>query len=168
MSKDNHGSGVALASNLDEIVGLPITFNNAILGSIPQAQPENLGNPVPTATATFNAGSTSGMGHADATVDQQTVTVNIPILEPLRIVKSFGAATIPVNGTTTLTFAVTNPNVIAVDGSFTDTLPANMKVAATPGATNTCGGTFAPAANDTSLTWSNASLPVGACTITVK
>jgi len=56
MSKDNHGSGAALAGNLGEIVGLPITFNNAILGSIPNAQPETL-DAGAQATATFNAGA---------------------------------------------------------------------------------------------------------------
>jgi len=34
MSKDNHGTAVGLA-NLTEIIGLPITFNGAVLGTIP-------------------------------------------------------------------------------------------------------------------------------------
>ena len=168
MSKDNHGVGTALAGNLDVIVGLPITFNNPILGTIPQAQPETLGNPVPTATATFNAGGTSGNGHADATVDQATVTANIVILEPLQITKSFSPNPVAVNASSTLTFSVNNPNVIAVDASFTDTLPAGLVVAATPGVTNTCGGTVTAVAGSGSISFSNASLPVGACTITVK
>ncbi len=168
LSKDNHGNGAALAGNLGEIVGLPITFNNAILGTIPQAQPETLGNPVPTATATFNAGGTSGTGHADATVDQATVTANIVILEPLRITKSFSPNPVAVNVSSTLTFSVNNPNVIAVDASFTDTLPAGLVVAATPGVTNTCGGTVTAVAGAGSISFSNASLPVGVCTITVK
>ncbi|MBZ5530010.1 MAG: DUF11 domain-containing protein [Acidobacteriia bacterium] len=168
MSKDNHGVGTALAGNLDVIVGLPITFNNPILGTIPQAQPETLGNPVPTATATFNAGGTSGNGHADATVDQATVTANIIILEPLQITKSFNPTTVAVGVSSTLSFAVNNPNVIAVDASFTDTFPANLVVAATPGATNTCGGTFTAVAGAGSVSFSNAALPVGSCTITVN
>ena len=61
------------------MIGLPITFNNPVLGTIPQAQPETL-NANAQATATFNAGGTSGNGHADATVDQATVTANIVIL----------------------------------------------------------------------------------------
>src|SRR5262249_4863482 len=40
MSKDNHGNGAALSGNLDRIVGLPITFDMPVLGTIPQAQPE--------------------------------------------------------------------------------------------------------------------------------
>jgi hypothetical protein len=167
LSKDNHGIGAALAGNLNELVGLPITFNNAILGTIPQAQPETL-NASAQATATFNAGGTSGNGHADATVDQQTVTANIIILEPLQITKSFNPATVAVGVSSTLSFAVNNPNVIAVDASFTDTLPAGLAVAGTPGVTNTCGGTVTAVAGSGSISFSNASLPVGACTITVK
>src|SRR5215471_2174238 len=70
MSKDNHGSGAALSGNLNQIVGLPLTFDGAVLGSIPQVQPESLGNPVPSATATFNAGGTSGLGDAVATLEK--------------------------------------------------------------------------------------------------
>ena len=36
LSKDNTGSGTALTGNLDVLVGLPITFNNAVLGTIPK------------------------------------------------------------------------------------------------------------------------------------
>src|SRR5215470_11444970 len=80
MSKDNHGSGVALAGNLDEIVGLPITFDGAVLGSIPNTQPENLGNPVPSVTATFNAGGTSGLGDAVATLEKSVAGAeNYPV-----------------------------------------------------------------------------------------
>ena len=57
------------------------------------------------ATATFNAGGTSGNGHADATVDQATVTANIVILEPLQITKSFNPNPVAVNVSSTLTFA---------------------------------------------------------------
>ena len=254
MSNDNHGNGAALAGNLGQIVGLPITFNNPVLGSIPQAQPETLGNPVPTATATFNAGGTSGRGSADATVDQAVVGANsnliasatevsttatittvgkhnfsvgetvviagvgvagyngtftivstptpttftystsptsglgassggsanvgIIILEPLKITKSFVPATVATNTASTLTLSVNNPNVMPVDGNFTDTLPSgvgavpgSMVVANPPGATNTCGGTFAPVAGAGSVTFSSGSgasaIPVGTCTITV-
>ena len=166
MSNDNHGTPIILA-NLDVIIGLPITFHNPILGTIPQAQPETL-DANAQATATFNAGGTSGNGHADATVDQATATANIVILEPLQITKSFNPNPVAVNASSTLSFAVNNPNVIAVDASFTDTLAAGLAVASVPGVTNTCGGTVTAVAGSGSISFSNASLPVGACTITVK
>ncbi len=74
MSKDNHGTAVGLA-NLTEIIGLPITFDSPVLGTIPQAQPEML-NASAQATATFTAGNTGGFGSANATVDQAVVPVN--------------------------------------------------------------------------------------------
>jgi CSLREA domain-containing protein len=166
LAQDNHGTAIA-AGSLTQVIGLPITFNNPVLGTIPQAQPETL-NANAQATATFNAGGTSGLGHADATVDQATVTANIVVLEPLKITKSFSPTTVAVNAPSTLTFNVTNPNVIAVDASFTDTLPVGLVVAATPGLTNTCGGTVTATAGAGSVSFSNAALPVGACTITVK
>ena len=46
------------------------------------------------------------------------------ILEPLQITKSFDPTSIAVNGSSTLTFSINNPNVVAMDASFTDTLPA--------------------------------------------
>ena len=240
MSKDNHANAVGLA-NLDRIIGLPITFDNAVLGSIPQAQPETL-NASAQATATFNAGGTSGRGSANATVDQavigansnfiasatevgttatittvgthnfsvnqtvviagvgvggyngtftiNTVTpptqftytataglapssggtakVGIIILEPPHITKTFGAATIPINGTTTVSFSINNPNVVAINASFTDTLPAGLLVAATPGVTNSCGGTVTAVAGAGSISFSNNLTPIGVCTITVN
>src|SRR6185312_6831684 len=247
MSKDNHGSGATLLGNLNEIVGLPISFLPDLLGSIPQAQPETL-NASAQATATFNAGGTSGRNNPTATVDQGTALANdsliaaateagstvtittvgahgfftgetvvisgvgaggyngtfiitgvvanpgnqpiqftytdpttglgpssggtanvgIVILEPPQITKTFGAATIPVNGTTTVTFSIINPNVVPINASFTDTLPTGLQVAATPGVTNTCGGTVTATAGTGSISFSNNLLPVGVCTISVN
>jgi uncharacterized repeat protein (TIGR01451 family) len=240
MSKDNHGTAVGLA-NLDRIIGLPITFDNPVLGTIPQAQPETL-NASAQATATFNAGGVGGRGSANATVDQAvvgansnliasatdagttatittvgthnfatnetvvisgvgvggyngtftilstptpttftytapaalgassggTANVGIIILEPPQISKSFGAVSIPVNGTTTLSFSINNPNVVAINESFTDTLPIGLQIAATPNVTNTCGGTVTAAAGSGSISFSNNLTPVGVCVITVN
>ena len=75
MSKDNHGNGAALVGNLNQIIGLPITFAGGPLGTIPQAQPETL-NASAQATATFNAGGTSGRANPTATVDQALASAN--------------------------------------------------------------------------------------------
>jgi len=77
-----------------------------------------------------------------------------------------------VNGTTTLTFTLTNPNAgTALTGvGFTDAFPAGLAVAATPNATTTgCGSpTFAPAAGNISVAFSGGTIAAdGTCTVTV-
>jgi uncharacterized repeat protein (TIGR01451 family) len=167
MSNDNNGSGAALAGNLNVIVGLPVTFNNAILGTIPQAQPETM-NASAQATATFNAGGVGGNGSADATVDQQTVTAGIVILQPPSITKSFNPTTVAVNAPSTVTFGITNGNTVAINSSFADALPANLVVATTPSVVNSCGGTVTATAGTATISFTNAALPVGTCSITVN
>jgi uncharacterized repeat protein (TIGR01451 family) len=104
---------------------------------------------------------------AGATSNTATVTV----VGPATISKAFSVATIPLSGgTATLTFTITNNNTTTTltGVGFTDTLPAGLVVASTPNASTSCGGTFAPNAGDTSLTFSGGSIaPSGTCTIKV-
>ena len=167
MSKDNHGSGAALAGNLDVIIGLPITFDNPVDGTIPNAQPETLSAGA-QATATFNAGGNPGGGAADATVDQATVTASIVVLAPPSITKSFNPTQVPTNTASTITFSITNPNVIAIDNGFTDTLPVNLVVATTPNVVNNCGGSVTAVAGGGTISFANATFPANTtCTVTV-
>lgn len=166
LAQDNHANPIA-ASNLDVLIGLPVTFGNPVLGTIPQAQPETL-NATVQATATFNAGGIGGNGSADATVDQQTVTALITILQPPAITKSFNPLTVAVNAPSTLTFSITNGNTVAINASFTDTLPANLVVATTPNVVNGCAGSVTATAGAGTISFTNAALPVGPCTITVN
>ena len=79
------------------------------------------------------------------------------------IAKAFGAPSIVVNGTTTLTFTLTNPNAAtALTGvGFTDTLPAGLVVATPNGLANTCGGTVTAAAGSGSVALASGGLAVG-------
>ena len=93
---------------------------------------------------------------------------------PPTLAKSFTPPTIPVNGTSVLTFTLTNTNSAALTGArFTDALPAGVQVAATPNASTTCTGppTWAPAAGATNLTFgtpTGATIPAsGSCTASV-
>ena len=94
---------------------------------------------------------------------------------PPTLVKAFAPASIAVNGTSTLTFTLTNPNAVALTGAkFNDILPAGLEVAATPAFATTCTGspTWAPVAGATSLAFgqaTGATIPAnGSCTASVS
>ena len=83
---------------------------------------------------------TSTEGGAGGIAVAFLVVVAPPAVAPPTIAKAFGATSIVVNGTTTLTFTLTNANpVAALSGvGFTDSLPAGLVVV--NGSTPTCGG----------------------------
>ena len=90
------------------------------------------------------------------------------------IAKAFSPNPIAVNGTSTLTFTLTNPNSAQLSGvTFTDTLPSGVQVASSPAASTTCGGTptWAPTAAATLLTFGSpngATIPASSsCTVQV-
>ncbi|MGE3298640.1 MAG: hypothetical protein AB7I68_14995, partial [Porticoccaceae bacterium] len=96
----------------------------------------------------------------------------VPAQPPLG--KAFVPSTIAVGATSTLTFTLGNENNIALTGAaFTDALPSGLQVAATPAATSSCGGTWAPTAGSTTLTFSGGTIPArvgtvnGSCTLAV-
>jgi hypothetical protein len=86
------------------------------------------------------------------------------------ITKAFAAATIPLNGTTILNFTIFNPNATPLSGlAFTDAMPAGLVVAASPGASNACGGTFTATAGSGSVGLSAGALAAGAsCSASVN
>ena len=120
----------------------------------------------------YNAGNS--VAGSDIYLDDVTFT-GCAIPNPPTITKSFSPNPIAVNGTSTLTFTLTNSNPTALTGvTFTDSLPSGLQVAAPPSATTTCGGspTWAPAAGATTLTFGSptgASIPAGSsCTVSVN
>ena len=92
-------------------------------------------------------------------------------VDPPLIQKSFAQDAIPVNGTTVLTFRLTNPssNATTENGvAFFDVFPAGLIVASVPGATNLCGGTFTATASASSVMFVGGTIPVGgSCTVSV-
>jgi len=101
-----------------------------------------------------------------------TATASLIVVAPPAIAKAFGAPNISLNGTTTLTFTLTNPaaNTVAEAGvAFTDTFPSGLQVAASPGLVNTCGGTATAVAASSVVSLTGASVAVSAsCTLTVN
>jgi uncharacterized repeat protein (TIGR01451 family) len=121
-------------------------------------------------TAGVKSNTTGNISSTEGGTGTTSNTATLTVVAPPTLSKAFGAATIPLNGTTTLTFTVTNPNgTVGLSGvGFSDTLPAGLQVASTPNVSNTCGGTFTPAAGNTTLTFSGGSvLAGGSCTVAV-
>src|SRR5262249_62101164 len=93
-------------------------------------------------------GTTAGVKNNSVTVSDtlagtgNTSNASITVVAPASIQKSFGAAQIPLNGSTSLSFTITNPNLtVGLTGvAFTDTLPAGLVVSTPNGLTGTCGG----------------------------
>jgi uncharacterized repeat protein (TIGR01451 family) len=114
---------------------------------------------------------TSTEGGTGGTAVAFLVVVAPPAVAPPTIAKAFGAASIVVNGTTTLTFTLTNPNPgSALTGvGFTDTLPGGLVVATPSGVASTCGGTVTAVAGSGSVTLASGGLPAhGSCMIALN
>jgi uncharacterized repeat protein (TIGR01451 family) len=121
----------------------------------------------PTIGLEFDNGQTSGSGN-DAAFDNIELVDVSPQLD-----KAFSPTTILTGGVSRLTFTVTNTDdLFAKPGwSFTDALPAGVRVAPTPGATTTCtGAAITAAAGGASVAVANGSLTAGqtSCTVGVN
>jgi len=84
--------------------------------------------------------------------------------------KSFGLASIPVNGSTSLSVTVANSNSVALTGvGFTDPLPTGLVVATPNALTNNCGGTATATAGSGSVSLSGGTLAASTpCTVSVN
>ncbi|HEV3316142.1 MAG TPA: CSLREA domain-containing protein [Candidatus Angelobacter sp.] len=166
--QDNHGAAIAVG-NLSTLIGLPIQFNNPVLGTLSNQQTSIQASG--TATATYTA-TAAGAGHADAVVDAATVTANITNVGPPSIAKAFGAASILLSSNTSLMFTINNSNAsAALTGvAFTDTLPSGLVVATPNGLTGSCGGgTITATAASNSISLAGATVAAsGSCTFSVN
>ena len=95
-----------------------------------------------------------------------------PVKLPPAITKVFGAASVSLNGVTTLTFNLSNPNAgISLSGiGFTDAFPSGLAVSSPNGLTGSCGGgTIMAVAGSSGVSLSGAALPASAsCTFAVN
>jgi uncharacterized repeat protein (TIGR01451 family) len=107
----------------------------------------------------------------DAGTQNSTASATITVINPPAITKAFGAASIPLNGTTSLTFNISNSNTVtSFSGlAFTDSLPAGLVVATPNGLSNTCGGTASATAGSSSVSLSGGTVAANAsCTVSVN
>ncbi len=89
---------------------------------------------------------------------------------PPAISAAFGASNVALNGTTSLTFSITNPNAVAVTGvGFSDSLPAGMTIAAGSNPANTCSGNAIATPGAATLSLASGSIAAGGtCTLAVN
>jgi CSLREA domain-containing protein len=107
------------AGNVSALIGLPITFNNAVLGNLSGAQATI--QPNGTAVATFTAGNTAGTGHADATVDNGIATSNIAINDaPITGLAANNSSPTIVNNTTYFTATIAGGSNVSYAWNFGD------------------------------------------------
>ena len=124
------------AANLGVLTGVPVAFNNAVLGTLSGAQATLQSSGTATATFTANA---AGAGSANAVVDGQPVTAGITILPSVTAINR--AQTTPTNLNSvqwTVTFNSAVSGVTAGNFSVINTglggLPAISSVTAVGGA----------------------------------
>lgn len=116
--------------------------------------------------------TTSYAGNTDFVGGTGSLTTNPQVVvAPPSIAASFTPGTVPQNGTSTLTFTITNPtaNTVGATGvAFTDTLPAGLVVATPNGLANTCGGTATAVAGSGSVSMSAGTIATGSgCTLSI-
>src|SRR5262249_33843815 len=136
--------------------------------------------PVGACTITVNVSSaTDSVYNNSVTINStaagtgalSTSSASLTVINPPSITKQFGAATIPLNGTTSLTFTISSSNQhLTLNGiSFSDSLPAGLVVATPSGLSTTCTGTATATAGSSSVSLSGASLAPGtSCTVAVN
>jgi hypothetical protein len=138
---------------------------------------------VPNSNAvTFNSAGTfywqavySGDANNNGASSPCTAVTNeqLTVVAPPTISKSFGAASIALNASTSMTITVTNPNAATTltGVGYSDTMPAGLVVATPNGQSGTCvgNGTISDTAGSGTVSLTGASLAAGAnCTLIVN
>jgi len=101
-----------------------------------------------------------------------TASANLVVGMPPAIAETFGAASIGLGTSTSLSFTINNPNAsLAFTGvAFIDALPAGLVISTPNGLTGTCGtGTITATAGSSSVTLSGGTIAAsGSCTFSVS
>ena len=109
--------------------------------------------------------------HYNSDYDASVIYANIIDPELFEFQKIFSPAQINIGETSTLTFTISNPNSVQVEGfSFSDSFPSGMRVAYPLAiSTSGCGTpTFSPNVDDTIISFSDGTISAGgSCTISI-
>ncbi len=127
----------------------------------PATPPATYVNTIVPADVNSSIGGTSAPASA---------TLAVAAIQPITGSMSFAPTNMHGGGAATrLTITLSSANIIALTSvAFTDTLPAEMQLAATPNVSNTCGGTTTAVGNGLSVALSGGTIAAaGSCTISV-
>jgi Ice-binding-like len=152
------GSGSVSLTGATLAPGASCTFSVNVTGTATGTE----SNSVTVSSANGGTGNTS--------TTSLIVLATPPATAAPTITKAFGAATIGVGGSTTLSFTI-NANAMPQAGvAFTDTLPAGLVVSTPNGLTGSCGGgTVSAVSGSGSISLTGATLTAGAsCTFAVN
>ena len=125
----------------------------------------------------LNVTSSAGMKVNSVTVSAteggtgSVAQASLLVMGPPTLSTAFGAASIPLNGVTTLSFTITNPNdTLALTGvGFSDTLPTGLVIATPSGLTSDCKITFKPGPDISAFILPGVTLEAGqSCTYTLN
>jgi len=129
----------------------------------------NVRSPVSGGVLNNTTGNVTSTNGGTGNTASAHVTAVIPAV-PDKV--AFGAATIPLNGTTSLSFTIRNPNsTVTLTGvSLSDSLPAGLVVATPNGLNGSCGGgTITAVAGSAAVSLSGATLATTeSCTFSVN
>src|SRR5262249_11527866 len=119
-----------------------------------------------TVTGTAAGSYTNTTGNVSSTNGGtgNTAFATLTVATPPSMSKAFGATSIGLAGSTSLSFTITNPNIsLAFTGvAFTDSLPAGLTVSTPNGLTGTCGsGTVTVAAGSQSVALAGGTIAAG-------
>jgi uncharacterized repeat protein (TIGR01451 family) len=153
--------------------GSTVTLNNGsvsanasctITVTVTSSAPGIWTNTIPAGAITTNQGATNAA--------PATALLNVGNVSGVGITKAFSPIVIAPGGTSVLTITLLNTATTTVPLTavgVTDTLPANVTVAATPNAATTCGGTATATAGGSTVTLAGGAMAInGTCTITVN
>jgi uncharacterized repeat protein (TIGR01451 family) len=138
-------------------------------GTVPASSSCTITVNVTSASAGSYVNSTGGVSTTNAGTGA-SASGTLTVLSHPAIAKAFSPVQVAVNGTSTLTITLSNANATAITGAaFTDTYPAGLQNAATPGASSTCVGAGITAnAGAGTIAVSGATIPAnGSCTVQV-
>ncbi|MFH1026429.1 MAG: DUF11 domain-containing protein [Pseudomonadota bacterium] len=141
-------SGGTIPANGSCTVSVLVTAASSVVNTIP-------------AGALTVSGGTSNVNPASATLN---------MTPPPAAIKEFLPSVIPQGGTSTLTITLSNANSTSATGvAFTDSYPASLVNAGTPGVVNTCGGVVTASGGGGSLALTGGSIPGNSsCSVSVN